>query len=104
MSSPIVRTASRTGTTADAPTVKPGGCHGYLLSTDTVIGYRLYTSVFTRRSGLRRNESRNTIQLKRCSKDLFFHRLRKAEREKLTMDDNIYQYAEGLVPSPPVIN
>jgi len=31
LASPIIRTASRAGTTADAPTVRPGGCHGYFL-------------------------------------------------------------------------
>ncbi len=103
MASPIVRTASRTGTTADAPTVRPvmpRGCHGYVLSTDTVIGY-LCTLVFLPVEAVYDGTQRNTIQLKRCSLDLFYHSLRKAEREQMTMDDNMDQHAERLALTPP---
>ena len=88
MESPIVRTASRTGTTADAPAVRPtgyahglcpGGCHGYVVSTGTVIGY-LWALVLLPKGTTYLGTQRNTIRLKRYSTLLFTHTEEKPER------------------------
>ena len=85
-SPPYVRQAVRAQLPVPLP-LGQVGYHGYLRAVDTVIGY-LCTGMLLPARPIYRGTHRNTLQLIRCSPQVFLHRMRKTERGSSTMDEN----------------